>query len=587
MRPYAMLFAVGLVAAFLGSVLYAGTLVLLDPLLKLLFPAAGSLSNGMASPSWVQDLVAPIMSGPNPAGRLILVCLAALLLKNLATYVAAYTSVLVQEGMVRDLRKAIYAHLFQVDLAVFQKTRGGHLAAGLISDADQVKLVVVAVLAAFFQNAIMIIVTLAAMLSYSWRMTLIVLLLSPILVLGVNALQRRLKRHARMMTEQRADLLATVTERLAAIKLIRATGSEAREVKSFGAIASGYRKGVVRTQRFALLTAPIGEVFGGTLIILLLVLAGTRMMQFDAANIIVFLLLATRLQSPVKAVSQVPAQLAIAEASAERVFDLLDLPATELDPPDAIRAEFNTALTFDAVSFGYDPDTLVLQDISLQINKGEMVALVGPSGAGKTTLLELVPRFHDPVAGKVSLDGVPLPRLTRSSLRSLIAIVGQETILLHDTVRANIAYGRPEASQAEIEVAARAANAHQFITALPAGYDTILGERGTRLSGGQRQRIAIARALLRDAPILILDEATSALDTESERLVQEAIDRLVQDRTVLVIAHRLATIRNADRIVVLDHGRVVEQGSHEQLLAGNGLYSRLSELQFGSEEGTA
>jgi subfamily B ATP-binding cassette protein MsbA len=301
---------------------------------------------------------------------------------------------------------------------------------------------------------------------------------------------------------------------------------------------------------------------------------------------VVFVALAAQLMSPIKAIAQVPTQLAIAEASGERVFALLDLPETELDAPGTPAARFERDLVFEQVTFGYEADRPVLLDISFAVAKGEVVALVGPSGGGKTTLLELVPRFHDPWHGEVRLDGVPLTAVSRQSLRDLIAVVSQDTVLLHDTVRANIAYGSPEASDAEIEAAAAAANADGFIRVLPDGYATVLGERGTRLSGGQRQRIAIARALLRDAPILILDEATSALDTESERLVQEAIERLMRDRTVLVIAHRLATVREADRIVVLEDGRLVESGRHADLHAGGGLYRRLHDLQFAASEGS-
>jgi subfamily B ATP-binding cassette protein MsbA len=305
----------------------------------------------------------------------------------------------------------------------------------------------------------------------------------------------------------------------------------------------------------------------------------------SGASTVVFVAAAAQLMSPIKALAQVPAQLAIAEASGERIFALLDLPSTEHDAPDAPAARFERDLVFDHVTFGYEPDRPVLEDISLVVRKGEVVALVGPSGAGKSTLLELVPRFHDPVRGEVRIDGVSLTEVSRRSLRDLIAVVSQDTVLLHDTVRANIAYGRPDATDAEVEAAAAAANADAFIRVLPDGYHTILGERGTRLSGGQRQRIAIARALLRDAPILILDEATSALDTESERLVQEAIDRLMRDRTVLVIAHRLATVREADRIVVLEDGRLVESGRHADLHGAGGLYRRLHDLQFSASEG--
>jgi subfamily B ATP-binding cassette protein MsbA len=293
---------------------------------------------------------------------------------------------------------------------------------------------------------------------------------------------------------------------------------------------------------------------------------------------------ALTLTSPLKTIASFPAVMAVTLASAERVFDLLDQPPNEVDRPDDLVARFEREIAFDRVSFRYGDGDLVLRDISFTLQKGQVVALVGPSGAGKTTLADLVPRFHDPTSGRILMDGVPLTRIGRRSLRALMGVVSQDTVLLNDTVRANIAYGSPGASVEQIEAAAQAANASGFIATMPQGLDTVLGERGTRLSGGQRQRIAIARALLRDPPILILDEATSALDTESERLVQQAIERLMQDRTVLVIAHRLATVRDADEIVVLDAGRVVQRGSHEELLRAAGLYRRLYDLQFRGEE---
>src|SRR5690606_15265072 len=341
-----------------------------------------------------------------------------------------------------------------------------------------------------------------------------------VLVLAVQALRSRLKKHAQSFAHGRGELTATITERLGAMKLIRAFGAEDHEAVRFRNHADRYRKGYVRTQRFALLPSPASELFGGAMVMLVIWVAanpGVLVVTLSGGSTVVFVAAAEQLMSPIKAIAQVPAQLAIAEASGERVFALLDIPETEVDPPDVQPARFERELAFDHVTFGYEPDRPVLSDVSFKVAKGEVVALVGPSGAGKTTLLELVPRFQDPWQGQVLLDGVSLTRVGRRSLRSLIAVVSQETVLLHDTVRANIAYGSVDASDAAVEGAAQAANAEGFIRELPDGYDTILGERGTRLSGGQRQRIAIARALLRDAPILILDEATSALDTEDRK----------------------------------------------------------------------
>lgn len=566
------------------------TLLLLDPLLKKLFDKG--LTGG--GTSWLEqripELLAPVLRGATSGEVLLRVAvlfLAAVALKVAASYGSAYCSVLVQENLARDLRARLWRHLLRLDLAIFQQHRGGQLAAGLVSDADQVKQVVVAALAAFFQNLVLILALLAVLVGYSWRLTLMVLLLAPLLVLGVQMLRARLKRHARTFAHERGELTATATERLGAMKLIRAFGTESSEAERFTAQANRYRKGYVRTQRFALLTSPVSELFGAAMIMLVIWIAASPGMlgvALSAESTIVFVAIAAQLMSPIKAIAQVPTQLAIAEASAERVFELLDLPEVEQDAPGARPAAFERELAFDRVTFGYEPGRPVLRDVAFRVAKGEVVALVGPSGAGKTTLLELVPRFHDPDAGEVRLDDVALPALARRSLRELIAVVSQDTVLLHQSVRDNIAYGRAEATDAEVERAAEAANADGFIRQLPEGYATILGERGTRLSGGQRQRIAIARALLRDAPILILDEATSALDPESERLVQEAIERLMRDRTVLVIAHRLATVREADRIVVMEDGRVVEMGSHAELHAQGGLYRRLHDLQFSAAE---
>ncbi|HEU4682199.1 MAG TPA: ABC transporter ATP-binding protein [Gemmatimonadales bacterium] len=592
-RPYRHLLLLGLVTTLLASLLDGFTLVMLVPVLKHLFGTTGSLRAGSTQlEATVDRLVEPLVGGLTPgqaAARLVVLLVAGLVLKNVLSYTSTQISVRAQEGLVRDLRSRLFGHLLALDLGFFQRTRSGQLISGLITEVDQTKTVISASLLSFFQNLVVVAVTLVILSQISLRLTLLTLVFVPFLIFGLQGLIRRLRSHARARAHERGEITATAAERLAAIRLIRAYGEEDRETSRFAAQAERYRKRVIRTQRFSSLTSPVTEVFSGFLVILI-IWAGTKPELVGLAAplapeaIIVFLMAALKLTSPLKTISSFPAVMAITMASAERVFEFLDQPPTEVDRPGEDRARFERDIAFDRVSFRYGDDDLVLRDVSFRLPKGWVVALVGPSGAGKTTLADLLPRFHDPTGGQVLMDGVPLTKLSRRSLRSLMGVVSQDTVLLNDTVRANIAYGSPGATAAQVEAAAVAANAAGFIAGLPDGYETMLGERGTRLSGGQRQRIAIARALLRDPPILILDEATSALDTESERLVQQAIERLMQERTVLVIAHRLATVRDADEIVVLEAGHVVQRGSHEELLRAGGLYRRLYDLQFRSEE---
>ena len=591
--PYRALLAFGLVTTLLASLLDGFTLVMLVPLLKHLFGTAGSLRAGSTQLEALMDrLVDPLVAGLTPgqaAGRLVVLLVAGLVLKNTLSYASTQLSVRTQEGLVRDLRTRLFGHLLTLELGFFQRTRAGQLISGIITEVDQTKTVISASLLSFFQNLVVVAVTLFILSQISLRLTLLTLAFVPFLVLGLQSLLRRLRAHARARAHERGEITATVSERLGAIRLIRSYGEEARETAHFGGQADRYRKRVIRTQRFSSLTSPITEVFSGFLVILI-IWAGTKPALVGLAAplapeaIIVFLMAALKLTSPLKTIASFPATMAVTMASAERVFDFLDQPSTEVDRPGDEVARFDREIVFDRVSFRYGDGDLVLREVSFGLGKGRVVALVGPSGAGKTTVADLLPRFHDPSMGQVLMDGVPLTRIGRRSLRALMGVVSQDTVLLNDTVRGNIAYGSPGATAAQVEAAAEAANAAAFIAELPHGYDTMLGERGTRLSGGQRQRIAIARALLRDPPILILDEATSALDTESERLVQQAIERLMRERTVLVIAHRLATVRDADEIVVLDAGRIVQRGSHEELLQAGGLYRRLYDLQFRSKE---
>jgi len=566
-----------------AAVLDVFTFTLLIPFLDKLFNQP-SRETGI---SQLQErVIGPFLQAADPSTLLrniIVVILVAVALKNLFVWVSGQLGAQLQEFVTRDLRNALYSHLQRLPLGFFVRTKTGDILARVLNDTQQTKQVITQAVTQSLQSAAVVIVTIFALLKISWRLTLLALVVAPILIGLLQPLLRKLRKGHRKLSNQYGEMTAVVQESVSGIRLVKSFGGEQYEEERFREGSGRYARGMVRVTRLAVLAQPITETVG-TAIAVAILWVGARMVDSGALTgsvLITFLILVMRMLQPLKQLSQVPTTAQQSLAAAERVFEVIDSPTeASLDRGGITNATFERALEFERVSFAY-ADEPVLVDVSLVAPKGQVIALVGASGAGKSTLVDLIPRFNEPTAGRVLLDGVDTREIALPALRSLIGIVSQDTVLFNDTVRNNLAYGAAaKYTNAQIEAAARAANAHRFIAELPDGYDTILGERGTRLSGGQRQRLSIARALLVDPPILILDEATSALDTESERLVQEAIDRLLEGRTVFVIAHRLSTIAHADQILVMDRGRIVEHGTHGALLARRGHYHRLHALQF-------
>ena len=505
--------------------------------------------------------------------------------KNISLYIKNITLSIVQYRLIRDLRNKLYSHFHYLSLSYFNKNKSGELTAVLVNDIDNMRNSLSIMFQKLFVEPINIIILMSLLFIVSTKLALIALLIIPVSGIIIFGISHSIRRRSARSQAQLAGMTSMIAETIGSMRIVKAFATKGFEINRFAKETQKYYKLMLRRDRLRFVSSPVSETFGATIAALLLWVGARDVLVIESISsedFLRFILLLFSLFQPLKNLTNVVNELQNGLASADRVFAIMDIKSDIQDVDNAVEVnDLNNTLSFDNVSFSYGDDKdKVLNNINFQINKGEILALVGPSGAGKSTLVDLIPRFYDTLSGSIKIDGKDIKELKINSLRSLMGIVTQETFLFDDSVKANIAYGVENISDDKIKDAAIAANAHEFIKELPDGYNTIIGERGVSLSGGQKQRIAIARAIVKNPPILILDEATSSLDSESEKHVQSAIENLMSERTVFVIAHRLSTVHNANKILVLENGQIVQEGKHNELVNIDGLYKQLHKMQF-------
>lgn len=594
----------GSILCTLCFTIFSGLLVLLvGPFLKTVFSPEGSLfleeidvdepgsEKGLPFLSSLSErmraLAAYLVAGETrleSLRRLSLLVILVALIKNVCRYFQGYLMAYVEQKLVMGLRNDLYRHFHSLSLGYFHGERTGQLISRVTNDVNLVNIGVATGLVDMIKNPMLIVCYTVILLYFSWKLTLFAAIIFPLTFWIISKFGRRIRRQSTLSQEKMADITSLLQETISGIRVVKAFAMERFEIEKFTGKVQEYFKTMLRLTRIRKLSGPVNETVITIVCVMVLWYGGHQVLTsglLEPEYFIAFLVVLFSLIQPVKEIGRTYGSIQVGMAAAKRIFQVMDTSPKIREADKAIDLPgFGDSIRFQDVSFRYDGSDLVLHHINLEVKRNEIVALAGPSGGGKSTLMDLLARFYDPTEGRIEIDGKDLKIVKLDALRHLMGIVTQETILFNDTIRNNIAYGSKDTPQDRIVEAAKAAHAHTFIADLPQGYETSIGDRGVRLSGGERQRLAIARAILKDPDILIFDEATSALDTESEYLVQQAIENLMANRTTFVIAHRLSTIRHADRIIVIDGGRIVQQGRHEELLEQGGLYRKLYEMQF-------